>query len=162
MREANQLTKDNAVASDRPWIGPIQENIDPLVGGKKPNLVMILNNFGHSPAVEVETKMSTAIVPIGWLNAKNLTDFIQNTAKATKIGTWFPNQIAKADVPTFTVTLDQMRTIDAGTADFIMLGLVLYKDTARQIEHHTWLFATYAPDKKILMIQKSLELPIDD
>ena len=59
-------TQKNAVASERPWIGPIQENIDPLVGGQKPNLVMMLNNFGHSPALEVETKMSGGAAAVTW------------------------------------------------------------------------------------------------
>jgi hypothetical protein len=160
-REANDLSRQNAIASERPWLGPFAGTIEDFAEGKTPTVEIFIQNFGKSPALNIEFGGTVTVVPANF-NRKQFLEVLTRVSRSEE-GSQFPGQMTRIGVPSIELTPDRYKGITAGNLHLVIVGTLVYRDTS-QIEHHTWVYAVYALDKKMLMIQRevTMNLPLDD
>ncbi|HTJ09783.1 MAG TPA: hypothetical protein VL393_08875 [Candidatus Binataceae bacterium] len=160
MQEANRLANVNALASDRPWLGPSHMTISDVEVNKVPVIIPYFTNYGKSPAIAAENRMG-AFYETDEPSADRMLTLLKGQP-IQKLGAIFPGEIVHAQIPINVVTSDDMRGLDNRTKKLIVLGEMTYKDSGSEITHHSWLYAMYAPDKKFMALQRVSDLPPDD
>jgi hypothetical protein len=159
-KEANRLTQTNALASDRPWVGPNNLSIAGVVAGQAPTIKLTLRNYGKSPAISVDGRVISY-----YTNDEPSADTINQllrTAPHDKTGMLFPEEAITGDVPSDVISKDRLDGLASRSVKLVVIACITYKDSLGQILHHTWVYAMYAPDKNMMMIQRRLDLPPDD
>jgi len=167
-RDAAKAARDTAraaVEANRPWVGPEGQTIDSLRVGEIPKVILVLKNFGRSPALNTVCNAIGAVIPKGAryrMTRKKIMALLRGYTPYT-YGTLWPDQrFGEQLIKTTPITNDQMKSINDGTAFYVVGGVITYKDTSFKTTHHTWIFLIYAADFQRLTVYDTEYLPPDD
>lgn len=160
-RDANKQSRENAILSERPWIGLSTANVSGMKIGERPTIAFRIVNFGKTPGVKVQMVTGFAVEPPS-TTVKTLIKFI-NSLQLKEIGTMYPGQPIGNDAA-WPVNLNNatMGAINNGAVTFLGLGKIIYYNTRDGRKHQTWIYSFFDPKLKTMVRLHPLNWPIDE
>jgi len=159
-QEGNKIAKDNAIASDRPWIGPSQIGITKVEAGKKPTITWTITNFGKSPGMV--TVIQSGYVVAGFeIKEPLIINRIEGFPKML-VGTLYPGQ-GFSNFKTFpdSLTPSDIDNITARRLTIFGAAKIVYKDRDGGT-HTTWVQSPYDPSTGSMGMVRPEGLPADN